>query len=103
MAGHSLWVVEVLRFLAILAGFLALLTLPCWLVFIISADVAVERVGRALARRGRGRREGAGRSLGGGGRGWPAPPPAAPGAPPPPPRPARDTRGPAGAPPRPRR
>jgi hypothetical protein len=62
MAGHSLWVVGVLRFLAILVGFLALLTLPCWLVLIFSADVAVERLERAMARRLRSRRKLPGRS-----------------------------------------
>jgi hypothetical protein len=52
----------VLRFLAVLAGFLALLTLPCWLVLIASADVVVERMERAVARRLRGRRRMPGRS-----------------------------------------
>jgi hypothetical protein len=41
----------VLTFLGVLAGFLALLTLPCWLVLIASADVAVERLERLISRR----------------------------------------------------
>jgi hypothetical protein len=49
----------VLRFLVILAGFLALLTLPCWLVLIASADMVVER---AVGRRRRRRRRLPGRS-----------------------------------------
>jgi hypothetical protein len=52
----------VLRFLAIVAGLLALLTLPCWLVLLASADVVVERIERAIARRVHGRRKLPGRS-----------------------------------------
>jgi hypothetical protein len=62
MVGLSLVSVGVLRFLAILAGFLVLLTLPCWLVLIASADVVVERVERMILRRLRGRRRLPGRS-----------------------------------------
>jgi hypothetical protein len=50
MVGHSLGDVGVLRFLAVVAGFLALLTLPCWLALIASADVMLERVQRILRR-----------------------------------------------------
>jgi hypothetical protein len=56
MVGHSLGLVGVLRFLAVVAGFLALLTLPCWLLFLASADVVAERLERMVLRRMRGRR-----------------------------------------------
>jgi hypothetical protein len=48
--------VEVLSFLAILAGLLALLTLPCWLALAASADVVLERVERVARHRIRLRR-----------------------------------------------
>lgn len=40
----------VLRFLAVVAGFLALLTLPCWLALMAFADVMLARVRRDLLR-----------------------------------------------------
>jgi hypothetical protein len=49
-------VVEVVRFLAVLAGMLALLTLPCWLILIVSADVVVDYLRRTYAIRIAGRR-----------------------------------------------
>jgi hypothetical protein len=54
--------VGVLRFLAIFAGILALLTLPCWLVLAASADVVTERLERMVLRRVRGRSRMPGRS-----------------------------------------
>jgi hypothetical protein len=54
--------VGVVRFLVLAAGFLALLTLPCWLVLLASADFIVERFERNLSRRLRGRRRLPGRS-----------------------------------------
>jgi hypothetical protein len=48
--------VEVLRFLAIIAGLLALLTLPCWLLLALSSDVVLDRVEWIADRRFRLRR-----------------------------------------------
>jgi len=48
--------VEVLRFLAVLAGILVLLTLPCWLILAVSADSVLDRFERFTLRQMRLRR-----------------------------------------------
>ena len=51
-----------MRFLVVVATFVLLLTLPCWLVMIASTDVVLGRFGRALMRRVTRRRGLPGRS-----------------------------------------